>query len=261
MNKLLNWLRGLFKVHSPSEEWPLVNRKNKYVDLREFEETPKPERRHRTHSILAMVSFILLLIAVILLSTSIFLVPLTKEPRTDEKPATEQNLPSEEDIMEPIEEEPVMEVAEPVVEEVKVEPKVLYFDVPLSEDLQDTIFTECESRDVDPAIIVAMIKRESDYNPNCISDGGKSFGLMQIQPRWHQSRANKLGCPDLMNPYDNVTVGIDLFASLYKQGGSLEWALMAYNGGPSYANRKTKNGEVSDYARAVIRNSKLLERV
>lgn len=134
-------------------------------------------------------------------------------------------------------------------------PEVVYFDVPLEEPLQDRIFELCEERGIDPAIIIAMIERESRFRPSIKGDHGRSYGLMQIQPKWHQKRANGLGCPDLLNPYHNVTVGIDLLGDLIETGGSLEWALMAYNGGAAYANRLAARGEVSDYAKAILSNA------
>lgn len=134
-------------------------------------------------------------------------------------------------------------------------PEVVYFDVPLEEPLQDRIFELCEERGIDPAIIIAMIERESRFRPSIKGDHGRSYGLMQIKPKWHQKRANELGCPDLLNPYHNVTVGIDLLGDLIETGGSLEWALMAYNGGAAYANRLAARGEVSDYAKAILSNA------
>ena len=159
-------------------------------------------------------------------------------------------------IEEPVVEEVVEVEPEIVVEEVKVR----YFDIPLSTDLQDHIFATCEKYGVQPSIIVAMIKKESEFNAGVIGDGGNSFGLMQIQPRWHRARMDSLGCSNLLDPYQNVTVGISLFADLYSKGGSIEWALMAYNGGESYANSKWRAGVVSEYARTVLTNSDIFER-
>lgn len=130
---------------------------------------------------------------------------------------------------------------------------VAYFDVPLSEDLQDHIFKECEKHGIDPAIIVSMIKRESNYRAKVTGDSGQSYGLMQIQLKWHRDRMGKLGVTDLLDPYQNVTVGIDYLAELIDRGKGVEWALMAYNGGPSYANRKVAAGVVSDYAKGVLK--------
>lgn len=138
-------------------------------------------------------------------------------------------------------------IPEPVFEE-----EVEYLDVPLSTDLQDHIFKVCEANGVDPLLVVAMIENESRYNERVIGDNGRSYGLMQIQPRWHYARMRELGCTDLLDPYQNITVGVDYISELLSQGKSLEWTLMAYNGGPSYANRKAAAGVVSGYVYRVL---------
>lgn len=154
--------------------------------------------------------------------------------------------------------EPMVETAPPettipeTTAATEPEPETLYFDVPLSEDLQDHIFELCEESGVEPDMVMAMIRAESTYNPNCIGDGGDSLGLLQIQPKWHQWRMDKLDCPDLMDPYQNVTVAIDILTEFYETGKSDAWILMAYNGGEVYANRKASNGEISDYAVRVL---------
>lgn len=151
--------------------------------------------------------------------------------------------------------------SEPVeAPEPEIVPEVVYFDVPLDEGLQDHIFAVCEEYEIEPELIISMIYRESTYNIEAIGDSGRSLGLMQIQPRWHKDRMNKLGCDDLLDPYQNVMVGTDLMSELLNQRGSVEWALMAYNGGPSYANKMVKAGKVSEYAREIIAMSDELSR-
>ena len=98
-----------------------------------------------------------------------------------------------------------------------------YFDVPLSEDLQNHIFMVCESYGIDPTIVIAMIQRESNFVIDIVGDNGNSFGLMQIQPRWHSARMEKLGCTDLLNPYQNVNVGVNYLAELFEKGKPVEW--------------------------------------
>lgn len=158
--------------------------------------------------------------------------------------------------------EPVMRVVMTAVEEestevtepaTPAEPEVEYFDVPLSEDLQDYIFEVCEAYDIDPSIVVAVIWKESTYNASAMGDNGRAYGLMQVQPRWHRERIKRLGVTDLLDPYQNILVGVDYLAELYHNRGSMKWALMAYNGGPDYANRMTKSGSVSGYAKAVLK--------
>lgn len=148
-----------------------------------------------------------------------------------------------------------------IEEKLKEEPDTLYFDVPLDRDLQDHIFKLCEEADIDPAIVIAMIEKESGYTADILGDNGNSYGLMQIQPRWHYDRMERLECYDLLDPYQNVTVGIDFLAELKRSDKSIEWVLMAYNGGPAYANRKISNGEISDYARLVLECSENLNRI
>ena len=140
--------------------------------------------------------------------------------------------------------------AAPVPEECRT-----YFDVPLSEDLQNHIFQLCEEKGIDPAIIVAMCFRESTYNANCIGDNGNSYGLMQIQKRHHLERMERLGVTNLLDPYGNISVGVDFFAELLgKYDGNVLMALTAYNCGASgaYNNYFSKGVYANNYAKDVM---------
>lgn len=151
--------------------------------------------------------------------------------------------------------------AEPEIEteaETVLEPTIQYFDVPLSEDLQELILALCETYNLEPTIVLAVIYRESTYRPHLIGDNGEAFGLMQVQPKWHQGRMDRLGVTDLLDPYQNVKVGIDYLGELASTGNSIEWALMAYNGGPDYADYKASCGVVTAYATQVIAHSKTI---
>ena len=86
----------------------------------------------------------------------------------------------------------IVEVTEPPTEStaeqvviVPVEKQVEYFDVPLSKDLQDYIFTLCEQNNVPVALIMAMIETESSFRPNIISSTN-DYGLMQINSVNHE---------------------------------------------------------------------------
>lgn len=146
-------------------------------------------------------------------------------------------------------------VVEPVVAAVEieeVEPERQYFDVPLDEDLQDYIFEVCERYSIDPAVIVSMIERESTFRNDAKGDGGESYGLMQIKAKWHKERMERLGVTDLLDPRQNVLVGADFLHELLGQGKGMVWALMAYNGGPSYANDLYYAGRASRYAMEIM---------
>ena len=62
----------------------------------------------------------------------------------------------------------------------------------------------------------------------------------------------RLGVTDLADPYSNFLVGCDYLAEMIGKDKGVEWALMAYNGGPSYANDMAEDGRVSEYASDVL---------
>ena len=140
------------------------------------------------------------------------------------------------------------------------EEKPRFFDVPLDEDLQTYIFELSEDIGIDPAIVIAIIEKESNYDASAVGDHGRSLGLMQIQFRWHTARMAELGCDDLLDARQNVCVGIDILADLLEDGESIEWVLMAYNGGQVYADRLASEGRVSEYANKIIEIANELER-
>lgn len=150
-------------------------------------------------------------------------------------------------------EESEIEVDMSEIEEPKVE-TITYYDVPLDEDLQDHIFRVSEENGIDPALVIAMIKKESGFRPSVKGDHGESYGLMQIKLKYNRERMKKLGCDDLLDPYQNVLVGIDILVEKIEQskGKPIEWVLMAYNGGNSYANKKWAKGQISDYVTTVF---------
>ena len=140
------------------------------------------------------------------------------------------------------------------------EEKPRLFDVPLDEDLQTYIFELSEDIGIDPAIVIAIIEKESNYDASAVGDYGRSLGLMQIQLRWHTARMAELGCDDLLDARQNVCVGIDILADLLEEGESIEWVLMAYNGGQVYADRLASEGRVSEYANKIIEIANELEK-
>lgn len=131
-----------------------------------------------------------------------------------------------------------------------------YIECPLDKSTQRGIYDICESYGVEFELIMAMIERESQFNASAVGDNGNSVGLMQIQERWHYGLMEELGVSDLRNPLDNVRVGTALISQYIEESGSVTYALMKYNGGAAYANRKAAAGEVSEYAAEIIETMK-----
>lgn len=142
------------------------------------------------------------------------------------------------------------------------EAPVTLYDVPLSEELQLHIIETSEAHGIDPTVVIAMAGVESSYRPTARGDGGNSLGLMQIQPRWHKDRMERLDCPNLLDPFQNVTVGVDILAGLLNNyDGNISMALMAYNAGAGGANRYwfSKGIYSNNYSEAVLSKAALLE--
>ena len=128
-----------------------------------------------------------------------------------------------------------------------------YFDCKLPEDVQDHLFFICDQYNIAPSFVVAVIEHESSFRDWVIGDNGHSTGLMQIQERYHTERMERLECTDLLNPYHNITVGVDILAELFRENPDVYWVLMSYNGGRSYANRNyIEKGITSDYAKEIV---------
>ncbi len=80
---------------------------------------------------------------------------------------------------------------------------------------------------VSPALLAAVARQESGYNPNATSPAGAQ-GLMQLMP----GTAAGLGVDDPYNPTQAVDGAARLLSSLLDRFGSTPLALAAYNAGP-----------------------------
>lgn len=121
----------------------------------------------------------------------------------------------------------------------------------------------CKQNDVPYALVLAIIEHESGYEFDKVGDGGQSKGYMQIYEKWHTDRMERLNCTDLMNPYQNVRVGIDFLSYLLKKYGTVQDALAAYNYGEKGAREHLwSNGVyVYSYNSAIMQRTKEIEEV
>lgn len=118
----------------------------------------------------------------------------------------------------------------------------------LPEKVQKYIYCLCKQEGVRYALILAMIERESAYRYDRIGDDGASLGYMQIMQKWHEDRMEELGADDLLNPYQNIRVGVDYIGELIEQYGTIQDALTVYNYGAAGAKEHLWSKGIYTYA-------------
>jgi soluble lytic murein transglycosylase len=124
----------------------------------------------------------------------------------------------------------------------------------LRRQLGQAIAEEARKTGYDPLLILALIDVESDFDEEALSMKG-ARGLMQIKPSTLHFLAEKEGLrlsreEVAADPALCVRLGIRYLRNLQERfGGDLDYALMAYNAGPTRIRKAIKEGEVETFRR------------
>ena len=96
-----------------------------------------------------------------------------------------------------------------------------------SKDLNAIVEKAARAHNVDPLLVHSVIKVESNYNANAVSNKGAQ-GLMQLTP----STARMLGVSNSFDPAQNIEAGVKYLKYLKDLYKDDRLALAAYNAGP-----------------------------
>jgi soluble lytic murein transglycosylase len=145
---------------------------------------------------------------------------------------------------------------------------------PVLEEVE--LIARSRENNLDPALVAAVIRQESSWNPHAVSRAG-ARGLMQIMPSVGEAIARSKRYPMwdaalLFEPNVSLELGTSHLRAALSEYSSLPRALAAYNAGGSRVNRWAKRTgaadpeifterisftETRDYVRIVLRNVEL----
>jgi soluble lytic murein transglycosylase len=140
-----------------------------------------------------------------------------------------------------------------------------------------TIKSESEKNGLDPYMVAALIRQETEFNPGAISNKS-AYGLMQLLPSVGRSMAKEEGIRhfttnDLLDPDTNIRLGTRyLRQTLQKFNSQPEYTFAAYNAGDNRVTDWQSIGnysgmdefvesipftETREYVQAIIRNEQI----
>jgi soluble lytic murein transglycosylase-like protein len=119
-------------------------------------------------------------------------------------------------------------------------------------ELEPVIRRHSSRQQLHPALIRAVIKAESNFDPRAVSRAG-AIGLMQLMPQ----TAARMDVRDMYDPDDNVGGGTKYLRQLLDRfHGNLPLALAAYNAGENLVERYQALPPIDEtrkYVRKVLR--------
>jgi soluble lytic murein transglycosylase-like protein len=100
--------------------------------------------------------------------------------------------------------------------------------------LGELVAVAAQKHSLDPALLTAVMRQESAFNPCAVSVKG-ALGLMQLMP----ATALELHVADVFNPEQNIQGGAAYLKQLLdRYKGDLRLALVGYNAGPGRADQQ-----------------------
>jgi len=120
------------------------------------------------------------------------------------------------------------------------------------QEIDAAINAAAARHNVDANLVRALVKVESNFNPNAVSRKG-AMGLMQLMPQ----TARSLNVTNPFNPEENIDAGVRHLKHLLESyGGNVQLSLAAYNAGQGAVARSSgipRFAETQNYVRRITR--------
>ncbi|MGB9145634.1 MAG: transglycosylase SLT domain-containing protein, partial [Acidobacteriaceae bacterium] len=154
---------------------------------------------------------------------------------------------------------------------------VAYWRILFPETYWPDIKADAEKNGIDPYMVAALIRQETEFNPGAVSNKD-AYGLMQLLPSVGRAMARDEGVrhfrtDDLLNPSTNILLGTHyLRLMLDKFNNQPEYAFAAYNAGDDRVTDWQSIGnyhgidefvesipftETREYVQAILRNEEI----
>ena len=135
--------------------------------------------------------------------------------------------------------------------------------LPASENLQRIVYETAERYKLPYCVVLALLGVETGWNENAdhveTHDGARYIGIGCISEKYHASDMAKRGI-DIYTLDGNVEAVCWLLKAQYDRFGTIELALMAYNGGTGYAKGQAERGITENsYSQKVMKYAESFE--
>lgn len=225
--------------------------------------TSTREVRRRKRQAVKKIAVFAALTACIVTAGILITQALTDKPA--ERPQATESIEQQEPNPEPITltseaTEQAATISEAPEQSIAPEPRYIYYNVPLADDLQEYTQDLCKEHGVQYELVLALMSAETDYRTNIISKTN-DYGIMQINKINHERLSKTLGITDYLDPEQSIRAGIYMLSEIAENYDTPQEILMVYNRGHAGAKRLWRQGTTTTkYTNRVLERMKTLER-